>query len=82
MVPLPTIAPKTDFMALQPMEKILWWDRIFNRTRREVIERGTETWTRTTPTGKVIKTYDRDFVVYKITHRVNGNETIEKKYLN
>ena len=64
-------------------EKISFWDRMFNRTRREVIERGQDRWHKTLNGQKVIGSeYTRDFVVYRVIDRVTGSETIEKKYLN
>lgn len=76
------------------LEKLNWWDRLFNKTRKTVVERGSENWERKYPNdyanqiynqvGKVIpnSTYGRDFVVYKITDRVTGSEKIVKEYLN
>lgn len=65
-------------------EKLNLWDRIFNRYRKEIFEKGTENWIRCPMGFKSsfdIK-YSRDFIKYKIIHRVTGSETIKKEYLN
>ncbi len=74
-------------------EKLNLWDRIFNRYRKEVVERGKEKWFRNYTLsydnhvfglfGKVPDSdYTREFVIYKIIDRITGSETIEKKYLD
>jgi hypothetical protein len=70
-------------------ENLNIWDRIFNRTRREIIERGQEQWHKTYGEGSCYQgqkvpnsQFTRDFVVYRIIDRVTGSEKIEKKYLN
>lgn len=70
-------------------EKLNLWDRVFNRTRREIVEEGKETWHARFPAnhwyeGQIIpnSNYTRSFIKYKIIDRVTGSETIEKVYLN
>ncbi len=67
------------------IERLSLFDRIFNRYRKEIIERGSETWTqRYGCFGVITDKYDfnRQFIVYKVIDRVTGSETIEKEYLN
>ncbi len=66
-------------------ESLNIWDRIFNRYRKEIIERGSETWTQRYGNFGVITdkfNFARQFVVYKVIDRLTGSETIEKEYLN
>ncbi len=65
-------------------EKLNLWDRLFNRTRREVHQRGNEKWKLRHSNGLLVAggDYYRDWVEYKIIDRVTGSETIERKYLN
>lgn len=67
------------------MKKIFQF--LFNRYKREVVERGSESWYSVAtywgvPIENSKRTYLRDFVVYKITNTITGSEKIEKKYLN
>lgn len=66
-------------------EKLSWWDRWFNRYRKEVVEEGVETWTRYNrymPWNKDLQqSFQRRFVKYKTIDRVTGSETISIEYL-
>lgn len=64
-------------MTHQP-EKLNLWDRVFNRYRKEVADRGTCLWGRFDT-----DLYDRKrhWVEYRIIDRVTGSETIEREYL-
>ena len=67
------------------MEKLNLWDRIFNRHRREIVERGHETWRRSWDDNSGFSKsneYIREFVIYKVVDRVTGSEEMEKVYLN
>jgi hypothetical protein len=55
------------------------WDRMFNRYRKVVSNRGTEKWKRYVD-GKEY-THLRDYVEYTVTDRVTGSETIQREYL-
>ena len=71
-------------------EKLNLWDLIFNRTRKEVLGRGQETWHKTygdgwqhlegseVPNSK----YKRNWFDYKIIDRLTGSETIKREYLD
>ena len=65
------------------IEKLNLWDRLFNRTRKEVIGRGEERW-HNVHYGYTIpnSTFERSYVDYKITDRVTGSEAIKRVYLN
>lgn len=71
-------------------ENLNWFDRFFNRYRKEIIEEGVETWFKLYPSyyssvvGQKIPNseYERCFVKYKIIDRLTGSEKIEKEYLN
>ncbi len=61
-------------------QKLNIWDRIFNRYRKEIIEQGAENWNKYCQyTGQTIRTYSRDFVIYKIIDCVTGSEEIKKE---
>jgi hypothetical protein len=66
-------------------EKIGWWDRLFNRYRKEIVNEGSEPWIHY-PFGTNVDTlkisYTRYFIKYKVIDRVTGSETIEKEYFN
>lgn len=67
-------------------ERLSLWDRVFNRTRREVHGRGKETWTKRPrdPYGYYIGKpyeYTRTWVEYRVIDRVTGSVTIEREYL-
>jgi hypothetical protein len=75
-------------MTYQP-EKLNLWDRLFNRYRKEVAERGLENWSKTyqdsftgLPLESTRQTYCRDWVDYRIIDRLTGSVTIEREYLN
>lgn len=68
-------------------EKLSLWDRIFNRYRKEVSNRGEETWSRVVtrdgfPIESSRREYLRNWVEYKVFDRVTGSITIEKDYLD
>ncbi len=70
-------------------EKLNLLDRLFNRTRKEIVERGEENWQkyyRNQWDGSIspnsVFNYKRSFVIYKIIDRVTGSETLKKEYLN
>lgn len=70
-------------------EKLNLWDRLFNRYRKEVINRGQEKWFRifNTPLSEAgIQdpqriSYIRTFVDYKVVDRLTGSETIKRDFL-
>lgn len=67
------------------LEKLSLWDRLFNRYRKTIRNKGTETWIhRNYRYGVETSKYefDRNYVEYTITDRVTGSETIEKVYLD
>ena len=67
------------------LEKLSLWDRFFNRYRKEIHNRGEETWNRTNYRYGVVvssQPYTRNWVEYKIFDRVTGSVTIEKDYLD
>lgn len=69
---------------MQP-EKPNLWDRLFNRYRKTIKSQGSETWIRRFHTNGFETSqfeYKRDYVVYTITDRVTGSETIKKEYLD
>jgi hypothetical protein len=67
-------------------EKLSLWDRWFNRHRREVHQRGAETWQATTTYHGVRvgepREYKRQWIEYRKIDRLTGSETIEREYLN
>lgn len=66
-------------------EKVSLWDRWFNRYRKTVYNRGSESWgSRDTCYGVQVgyHEYNRNFVEYLVVDRVTGSERIEKEYLN
>lgn len=67
------------------LEKLNLWDRLFNRYRKTIRTRGTETWIRRKCNyGIEMDKYEyvRNYVEYTVTDRVTGSETIEKQYLD
>ena len=62
-------------------EKLNFWDRIFNRYKKTIHNRGTETWS-SYSFGKYMASYSRSWIEYKITDRVTGSEMIKREYLN
>ncbi len=63
-------------------EKLSLWDRLFNRYRRTIHNRGSETWNKYAYDIKIPNSsYKRDYVEYLITDRVTGSEHIEKEYI-
>jgi hypothetical protein len=70
-------------------EKLNLFDRIFNRHRKEIINRGSEVWetlihTHLSSAGvrEPLKTSrQRDYVEYKVVDRLTGSESIEREYL-
>jgi hypothetical protein len=69
------------------LEKLSLWDRFFNRYRKTIRNKGSETWIRRhynySYDGEVYKyEYLRNYVEYTIIDRVTGSETIEKVYLD
>lgn len=63
-------------------EKLNLWDRLFNRYRREIIERGSSQWIFThLSSGRAIPN-TRHWVEYRVIDRLTGSETIERDYLN
>ncbi len=65
-------------------EKLNLWDRMFNRYRRDIINRGIQGWASRDMFGCRIEgsQFKREFVDYKITDRVTGSERIEREYIN
>lgn len=64
-------------------EKINIWERCFNRYRKEIHNRGSDTWHRSLYGSKLPNSeYNRDWVEYKIIDRVTGSEEIEREYLS
>ena len=64
-------------------EKLNLWDRIFNRKRREIINRGQETWVETYNGQRLANSeFVRRWVEYKVIDRLTGSEKIERHYLN
>ncbi len=63
-------------------EKLNLWDRLFNRTRREIYQRGSGQWSRYRDDIKIPGSeYYRTWVEYRVIDRLTGSETIERKYL-
>ena len=60
------------------MEKLNLWDRFFNRYKKIIHKRGSETWIKIPTQQK----YVRNYVDYMIIDRISGSETIEREYLN
>ncbi len=72
----PTFMPHTP-------ERLNLWDRLFNRTRKEVADRGRSEWKRYDgDTGREITTFYRTWVDYRVIDRLTGSETIEREYLS
>lgn len=65
-------------MPHQP-EVLNLWDRLFNRYRREVADRGSVLWGRV---GTDLYDYRRLWVEYRVIDRLTGSETIEREYLS
>lgn len=63
--------------AYQP-EKLNLWDRLFNRYRKEVADKGKEGWMNHTYNFR----YSRDWVEYRIIDRLTGSVEIKREYLN
>lgn len=67
-------------------EKLSLWDRLFNRYRKEVHDRGEEAWGSTPTRGGVpvgeTRRYTRNWVEYRVVDRLTGSYTIEREYLN
>ena len=71
-------------------EKLSLWDRLFNRYRKVIHQRGHETWEKRYGAGSILHPgqvvpcsgYNRDWIEYKIIDRVTGSETIDRVYLN
>jgi hypothetical protein len=65
-------------------EKLSLWDRWFNRYKRTIHKRGSETWNIFNIYGEKIPTsnYSRSYVEYLVIDRLTGSERIEKEYLN
>lgn len=59
---------------------------MFNRYRRVIHDRGTESWSKHySMQGVQIADpiyYDRNFIEYRIIDRLTGSERIEREYLN
>jgi len=69
-------------------ENLGFWDRIFNRYRKVIHQRGFEVWNKRYGygmdlPGQIIpnSNYKREWIEYKTIDRVTGSETIERKYL-
>jgi hypothetical protein len=62
-------------------EKLNLWDRFFNRYRKEILQRGEETWRVHDWAGLELMRYSRVYVDYKVIDRVTGSETIKREYL-
>lgn len=68
-------------------EKLSLWDRLFNRYRKEIHQRGSEPWTFRVRNeyGQIVTGSEsrctRQFVEYKIVDRLTGSERIERDYL-
>lgn len=64
-------------------EKLNLWDRIFNRYRRVIVNRGSEQWNRYRDRyDRDPVVYQKDYVEYRVIDRVTGSERIEKEYLD
>ncbi len=67
-------------------ERLNLWDRLFNRYRKEVADRGQSLWQTTHTYGGVVigepSEYYRNWVEYRIIDRLTGSETIKREYLN
>jgi hypothetical protein len=63
-------------------EKLSLWDRWFNRYRKTINKRGSETW-HSFVNDVLIKgsKYKRDYIEYLIMDRVTGSERIEREYI-
>lgn len=64
-------------------EKLNLWDRLFNRYRRVLHDRGAETW-RASQHGVPIagSEISRIWIEYRVIDRLTGSVTIERDYLN
>lgn len=66
-------------------EKINIWERWFNRYRKEIHNRGSDTWHMVRRGDGVSipnSNHNRDWIEYKIIDRVTGSEKIEREYLS
>ena len=70
-------------------EKLNLWDRFFNRYKKEIHNRGHETWVKQYPAGYWYagqnipnSEFKRHFIEYIITDRVTGSQTIKKEYFD
>lgn len=59
-------------------ENLSLWDRLFNRTRREIHARGEQTWICRDPYGQKVYGSERvrSWVEYRVIDRVTGSGTI------
>lgn len=69
-------------------EQLNLWDRLFNRYRKEVAERGKSEWSRVYsdaygyPIESTRRPWVRNYVDYHIIDRLTGGYTIKREYLN
>lgn len=63
-------------------EKLNLWDRLFNRYRRVVHQRGQSFWQHYLNGCEIGKEYARPWVEYKVIDRLTGSIKIERDYLD
>ncbi len=63
-------------------EKLNLWDRLFNRYTRTIEGRGASQWTMTLLDSGKSFPYHRAWVEYRVTDRLTGSQTLERKYLS
>lgn len=68
-------------MSHQP-EKLNLWDRLFNRYRREVADRGIANRQYIWWDGRPPTQFTRPWIEYRVIDRLTGSETIEREYLS
>ncbi len=62
-------------------ERLSLWDRWFNRYRREIWSRGSETWHKQYQGSKLAGSeYQETYVEYLVIDRLTGSVTIKKEY--
>lgn len=80
VLPKPRIAR---FNSMSQPEHLNLWDRVFNRYRRIIHDRGEEGWVLRSSAGFLLPDeYRRDWVEYKVIDRLTGSEHIEREYIN
>jgi hypothetical protein len=59
------------------------YEFFFKRWKEEIIERGSETWSKTQyGINLPYSEYKRNYVLYKLTNKFDSSEKIKKQYLN